>query len=355
MTFDRGALCLAAILAAMFGAPRMVAAGTPQQEDPVPSLSVSALLFGDLYAVTDHHLEGAAGSLGGWIRRAYLTADSASGDGWFARIRLEANQSGELESYRFRVGFKDLYLRRDVGEHRIIVGLSPTLTYDLVERYWGLRYLEKTPLDLQRVASRDTGIAARGPLGLGGALRYRAMIGAGKGFGVESGDGLKFMGAISWEFSPGWIIDAYSSHERRPGDTDRFTAQGFLGHSSPGARFGLLYSNQDRQSEPPLEVASVFLVWRLSRIASLVGRLDRLLEPSPSGDGIDYLPFDPTARATLLLAAVELQLSDSFRLTPGLEVIAYDVSETTGQRPATDTILRLTAFWRSAPSLWRAH
>jgi len=347
-------LCAVAALTVILVAPS-ASAGTPQEEDSEPSLAISGLLFGDIYAVTNHHLTDAPGSFGAWLRRGYLTATTTSGNGWFARMRLEANQSGEFESYEFRVGFKDLYVGVAAGEHRLIAGLSPTPTFDLVETYWGLRYLEKTPLDLQRVASRDTGISARGPLALDGALRYRAMIGSGIGFGTESGDGYKVMGAISWRFSPGWIIDAYSSHERRPADADRFTVQGFLAHSSPGVRFGLLYANQDRQSDPPLEVASVFLVWRLSRIASLVGRIDRLFEPSPSGDGIDYLPFDPTARATLLLGAVEFQVGEWIRLTPGVEVITYDVSETTGHRPATDTILRLTAFWRSAPSLWRVH
>lgn len=354
MNRNRGSARAAAIFVALLAAPP-ASAGTPPQEDPEPSLAISGLLFGDIYAVTNHHLEDAAGSFGGWVRRAYLTADSTSGDGWFARIRLEANQSGEFESYRFRVDFKDLHVGLAAGDHRVIAGLSPTPTFDLVETYWGLRYLEKTPLDLQGVASRDTGLSARGPLALDGALRYRAMVGAGIGFGTESGDGYKFMGAVSWEFSAGWIIDAYSSHERRPGATDRFTVQGFLGRRSPRVRFGLLYANQDRQSDPPLEVASVFLVWRLGRIASLVGRIDRLLEPSPRGADIDYLPFDPTARATLLLGALEFQMGDSVRLTPGLEVISYDVSAATGQRPATDTILRLTAFWRSAPSLWRTH
>ena len=31
-------------------------------------------------------------------------------------------------------------------------------------------------------------------------------------------------------------------------------------------------------------------------------RIDRLLEPSPRGDGIAYIPFDPRARATMSLA-----------------------------------------------------
>ena len=46
----------------------------------------------------------------------------------------------------------------------------------------------------------------------------------------------------------------------------------------------------------------------------LVGRIDRLIEPSPRGNDIDYIPFDPSAPATLYLAAFEHQKADLFIL-----------------------------------------
>ena len=47
------------------------------------------------------------------------------------------------------------------GRHRVLFGLSPTPTLDLIESIWGFRYLARTPMDLQGVASRDT---VKGPL-----------------------------------------------------------------------------------------------------------------------------------------------------------------------------------------------
>jgi hypothetical protein len=84
-------------------------------------------------------------------------------------------------------------------------------------------------------------------------------------------------------------------------------------------------------------------VGRLSERASLVGRVDRLLEPSPKGDGISYLPMDPSARATMIFAGVEFRLNPHLALTPNAVVTTYDRNDQ-GVRPETDIYLRLTLF-----------
>jgi hypothetical protein len=314
------------------------------EEESARSFSIGGLLFGDVYGVTSHHLPDAEGSFGAWIRRGYLTFDTDLSERWFGRVRFELNQSGEFESYSFEVDFKDLYLGVKIREQRLLFGLSPSRTFDLVEQIWGFRYLERTPLDLQGVASRDIGISAEGPLNKSGSLRYRAMIGSGIEFGNESGDGRKVMFAFTWLPSAAWIVDLYADYERLEGPADRSTLQAFLAYKVEKGRIGILYSNQYREEDPPLEVASVFVVRKLTESVSLVGRVDRLFEPSPRGNDIDYLPFDPTARATLFLGGVELRAYRGLRMTPNAEVIAYDRNDA-GKRPATDVVLRLTLFY----------
>jgi hypothetical protein len=201
----------------------------------------------------------------------------------------------------------------------------------------------RTPLDLQGIASRDVGISVRGPLALNGALTYRAMVGAGLEFGTESGDGRKWMGAITWRPSPGWTLDLYADYEVLEGRTDRFTVQGLASHGAGNLRWSMLYTHQDRQDDPPLHLASVFGVWRLADQGSVIGRVDRLLEPSPKGDNISYIPFDPTARATLFLLGAEYRADERVRITPNVVLIKYDRSEG-GVRPKTDVSLRLTVF-----------
>ena len=307
------------------------------------SLEIGGLLFGDIYTIPSHHTAAGDGASGFVLRRGYLTANFALGDTWYGRARVEINQDGEFESYGFEAEAKDLYLARKFGNHEFVMGLSPTLTFDLIESVWGARYLMRTPMDLQGVASRDVGVSLKGPLSPGNPWKYRAMIGTGSEFGAEGGDGRKFMGAVTWKPSEELYVDLGIDFERLAGPTDRTTWQLFAGYKSNTRRWGAQYSYQDRESDPRLELASAFFVQSLPKKFTLVGRVDRILQPSPKGNNIAYIPFDPTAKATMLLAGLEYRFSPVFRLTPNVIWTTYGINPD-GIRPDDDLHLRLTFF-----------
>jgi len=311
--------------------------------DDYQAFRAGGLFFGDLYHVPSHHSEEGDGATGAVLRRGYLTFNADFSDHWFGRLRFEINQSGAFETYDFDAKTKDLYLGRKFGRQRVLLGLSPTPTFDVIESLWGLRYLARTPMDLQGVASRDTGLAVRGPLNASGSLSYRFMYGAPVDFGGDSNDRERWMGAVGWQPAAGWTIDLYADYEALDGPRDRSTRQLFLAYQADKWRWGLQYSDQDRQNDPPLELASAFLVSRLTERTLLVGRVDRLLEPSPRGDGISYLPMDPSARATMMFAGLEFQINSQVFLTPNTVVTVYDRNDQ-GVQPKTDVHLRLTLF-----------
>ncbi len=315
----------------------------PETGKEVRWLAIGFLTFGDLYAVGSHHLPEAEGDVGFWVRRVYLTFDATLSKHFLARLRFEANQEGDFQGSAFTVDLKDVYLRWSIGRHRLFAGLSPSPTFSFIEEVWGLRYLEKTPLDLQGIPSRDTGIAAHGPLFLDGWVSYRAMVGSGNDFGKETGEGQRLMGAVTLGEDRAWTLDVYLDSQELPGATDRTTYQVFGAYRHPGGRVGVQYSYQDREEDPRLEVASAFGLVELSRKVGLLARVDRLLEPSPKGNDIPYLPFDPTARATLLIGGVELRLHRFFKLTPNVEVILYD-NPAEGEKPKDDFLARLTYY-----------
>lgn len=331
------------VCAALCGWSATAAAG---QSDAGDWLTVGGLLFGDAYHVASHHTEVGDGATGAVLRRGYLTFDATFSERWDGRLRLEANQSGEFEAYDYEVDYKDLWVRYRAGtnaDHDIHIGLSPTPTFDLIESHWGARYLLRTPMDLQGVASRDTGLAARGPLNASGTLRYRTMLGPGLELGNESGEGRKLMGAVTWQPAARWTLDAYLDHEKLTGPTDRTTWQIFAGYRAETLRIGAQYSNQDRKEDPPLELASIFAVRDIGKALSVIGRVDRLFEPSPRGDDIAYLPFDPRSRATLFLAALEWRAAPMLKVTPNVIATVYDRNDE-GVKPDTDVHLRLTFY-----------
>jgi hypothetical protein len=88
------------------------------------------------------------------------------------------------------------------GNHTLLSGLSPTPAFELIESIRGQRYLMRTPMDLQGIASHDNGDAARGLPNAGGTLSHRTTIGAGLEFGNEYGDGRKWLASMSWKPMP---------------------------------------------------------------------------------------------------------------------------------------------------------
>jgi hypothetical protein len=315
----------------------------PAHAQDSPTVDVGGLLFGDLYHIPSHHLDSGDGATGAVLRRGYLTFDASLGAGWQGRFRFEANQSGEFETYDFEIDIKDLYVTRSFGDHDLHLGRSPTITYDLIESIWDLRYLARTPLDMQGVASRDFGIAMRGTANSTGRLLYRAMAGTGAEFGAEGGDGRKFMGALTYKPRDNLYLDFYVDNEELDGPVDRTTGQIFAGFESASFRWGLQYAYQDREEDPRLEVASAFAVRSLAGGQRLIGRIDRIIEPSPSGNNISYIPFDPTASATMVIGGIEFSVGEHLRITPNILSISYDTNDD-GIRPDSDLHLRLTFF-----------
>jgi len=118
-----------------------------------PAFSAGGLLFGDFYYIPANHLQSGEDAAGVVVRRGYFTLDADFSENWFGRARLELNQSGEFETYDFTVQVKDLYTGWKLGRQRLLLGLSPTPTFDLIESIWDFRYLARTPMDLQGAPS----------------------------------------------------------------------------------------------------------------------------------------------------------------------------------------------------------
>lgn len=313
-------------------------------------VEVSGYVFGDAYAVLDHHDPAIDGLNGFWIRRAYLTVDADLADEWTSRLRLEFNSPGDFESSDKMSGYvKDAYLawRRDGQE--LYLGLSPAPTFDLVESHWGFRHVEKTPLDLYRMgSSREFGIACKGRA-LERRLLYHAAFGNGAGESAETNEGKKAMLALGFRPDEAWVGQVYADHEDRPGPADRTTWQAFLGWTGERSRLGLLYASQERgqaggATDETLAVASVYGAWALGARGTLLARYDRSFDGYPDADRIPYLAIAPDLRFDFALLGWEYALRPDISLTPNVEYVRY--RDTSGRAaPGDDLYGRLTLHY----------
>ncbi len=180
--------------------------GLPSESFPVPAESprsgfpagkISGLMFGDYYWYYRWHQDQTSstnptsveGQHGLWFRRIYFTYDLAFNERLSTRFRLEMNSNGDFEDSDLVPYVKDASLQWTyVRDHHVTLGIQPSLTFDWLDEFWGLRHIEKTPADLYRLdSSRDFGVAAGGPVAAG--VTYAVQLGNESGTGSEAQDG----------------------------------------------------------------------------------------------------------------------------------------------------------------------
>ena len=318
-----------------------------------PPYKFSGLMFGDYYWIESHHDSAIVGSNGFWFRRIYFTYEHEINETFSTRMRLEMASAGDFISTSVALipFIKDAYLKWNVNNNnQILLGISQPPTLTVIEKIWGYRFVEKTPLDLQRWApSRDFGIALSGNLKAGQNLKYHFMLANGSGNKSEVNKGKKILISLGYYLTENIILEVYGDWNDNPGSTDFFTYQGFAGYTSDRVRIGLQYAHQTRKveqnSDEQLDLASVFLILKFSKKMVLITRYDRMFAPNSLAVDQQYIPFDPTAKSTLFIAGVDYSPLKNINFTPNIEIVYYD-KNVERKRPDTDIIPRLTFYYK---------
>lgn len=290
---------------------------------------ISGTVFGDYYYMLSNHNPGIEGMNGMWFRRLYFTYDHKLSSRFKLRVRFEANSEGDFATKdKIAPYIKDLYIQWTKNGHSIILGISPTPTFSKVEKFWGYRSVEKTPLDLYKMAhSRDTGIALKGKFARG-KIYYHLMFANGEGNKSEFNKQKKVMGAIGIHPANKLYIEFYSDYEKGPiSHTDVYTLQGFIGFSTKRFVLGALYAKQTHQSGEEninLRVMSFTARFNVGKRITLMGRVDRMTDALPFGQKVSYLPLDSSSPFTLVITGIDYKISRAFSIIPNLEFVNYD-------------------------------
>lgn len=312
---------------------------------------LSGNMFGDYYYVVNNHNSDIEDANSFWLRRIYLTYDNNLNEDFSVRLRFEMNSAGDFTSDTvLEPSVKDAWLRYNINSnHQVLIGISSTPTWNVVESVWGYRSVEKTPLDLQKFgSSRDFGVALKGNVDADGKVKYHVMLGNGSSTKSETNKGKKVLLSFGFYPTESVIIEMYGDYNDLPGDTDQLTVQGFAVYKTDKYRVGIQYAHQIRRmatgDDLNLDVLSLFSAGKISEKVNLFARVDRMFEPNPQGEKIAYIPFDATSKSTFFVGGLDYSPIKNVKFIPNVEVVVYDENEL-GITPKSDVIPRVTFFY----------
>jgi hypothetical protein len=365
-------LALAVFLSTASAASAQATTQDTSAPSPYPSGKFSGLMFGDYYAydrwhqdqISETNTNHVQGQQGFWLRRLYFTYDLAFSEKFTTRFRLEANSNGQFESPGNVTPYiKDAHLKWTfAGKQAATLGIQPSLTFDWFDAWYGLRHIEKTPVDLYRIdSSRDLGVSVGGPIGAVKNLAYAVQ------YGNESGTGSETDRYKIWRFEGRYVADAgiaaegFYSFAKRPGGQDRTTAQGILGWRTKTFCVAGQYIHQKRENanaagaDQKIEIGSGFGYWEFApkkadvffRLDDVKGTLAGTTTGLPGGDGIDYWILSPKQPFKNYIFGGEYYLAPTIRVSPNVELVKYDNDPAPASFPGRDQdrILRVTFFW----------
>ena len=215
----------------------------PAPPPPAPPYKFSGLMFGDYYYFGNDHDPKWDGQQGFWFRRIYFTFDYTFTPKVMTRFRLEMNSNGKLAGGSLTPYIKDAYVRWTYfGRQQVTLGIQPSLSFDYIEAVWGLRHVEKTPLDLYRWdSSRDTGLTLSGPINDANTLKYSLQFGNESGNQSETNKSKAVRVAARYEANPGFTVEGMFAQFARDNHANRTTGQVFAGYRAKKARAGFQY------------------------------------------------------------------------------------------------------------------
>jgi hypothetical protein len=309
-------------------------------------VKISGAVFGDYYWVAENHRDDIKGSNGLWIRRIHLIFDKEFGKAFAARLRFDMASPGDFSTKStLNPIVKDAYVEWKNDYLQIILGISPTPAFSVVEKLWKYRNVEKCLEDLQKLTTtRETGLAVKGKFDSEGIVEYHLMYANGNGVNSESDKGKMLLAAFDFSLSENLVFEIYANRNYLSVNTEWFTMHGFFGYESENFNLGFQYVHQVRQSEDTenlnINAVSGFGSVKFNDEISILGRFDRMFDPNPQGSSINYLPFYEGTKSTLLIAGIDYHPTKNLSFIPNIEIVFYDnSSENTAK---SDIMPRLT-------------
>jgi hypothetical protein len=288
---------------------------------------ISGYIFGDYFYEFSHPdaTTQALNRNGFQFRRAYFTYDRDLSQQFSVRFRLEMNSPDFGRNDLLVPYIKHAYLRWNnlIPQSKLSFGLSSTPTWNVSEGVWGYRSVEKTIMDLRKVASSaDLGMALEGKLTESGVLNYHILIGNGTGTRGEIDKNKRAYISVPIKIQQAYILVPYFDYEGGNDGTSKNMLALFAGLQKSRFHGGVevfqkvsnkaLANNQDKTEKG----LSVFGAAKVVEKIKLLGRFD-IYDPNTDVDDDGN---------TFIIAGLDFAPDKNVNIIPNVKIESYQAA-----------------------------
>jgi hypothetical protein len=338
-----------------------------QTDEFKPSGKINSQVFVDYYYVVSSDtatysdtpiknvsLQGAENTNAFKVRRIFLGYEYNFSPKISAMVRMESDETSLTDNGKSAFFMKDAYLKWNFIEgNTLIFGFQPTISFELSEKYWGHRFIDKTHLDLRNVvASRDLGVSLRGNVN-DGKLRYNLMVGNNNSHKPESDRFKRIYGNVElkpMENGPEISVFAdYAFKDKKNGkNVSEFNTGGFVGYKMGKFTAGIeafykiapnsYFITSDTTAIKGLGI-SLFGIANITDKIGAFGRFD-IFNPNTNsnakGDSRNYIA-----------AGIDFKPMSNIIISPNVLMETYEKYATTAgdYKPKSSVWARLTFYW----------
>lgn len=322
---------------------------------------ITGYMIAEWYSIVEHNTgkdnDGIEGKRGFWLRRIYFTYNNQISDAVKMRFRIEMN-SPPFKSNTLVPFVKDAWIDFNLGAGvHLKTGILDPPIYTTLEKIWGYRSLEKTPLDLYKwTSTRDFAVGLFG----GNKLRWGGYFGQGSSTKGETDNGKKVYLHVDYS-EKGFNLALNGYYEHRNEIIDEYLIHPFASYTADWGRVCLEYGLRNETIKPEdgeerrykYNVFSAFIVFGVSKKIELILRYDLnwgngYIE-NWEGSGAGYVPFADYAEPRFLIAAVSWNATKNVWLIPNIKYTTYADPKEDGkldEKPDNDMYINVTLFFK---------
>lgn len=284
--------------------------GQTEKEGFKPSGKVFVRVFTNFHTTLTDGTSASAFELD----RAYLGYDFNLSEHFSGKINFDIGNPGNSSAYEMTAYIKNAYLSYTKEKLSVSFGMISTTQFELQEKFWANRYVEKSFQDDYKIgSSADLGI--RATYAFTDWLSASAIAVNGEGYKKLQADNY-FKTGLGITLVPVKNLTAFAYYDLMGKDETQSTFASFIGYDLGKASIGAEYNRQQNAgytADKTLSGTSVYAAVLPFKNIKLYGRYDYLISNTLSGESSNW---NQAKDGSLILAGVEFQPVKGIKISP---------------------------------------